>query len=145
MRLILPVVATLLLAACQRDAAPTTDSAASTPAPPATTPSPITPAPVPPPSTDIPPAFVDYAWRAVEGSGVEPGATYTFQRDGILIVSSPSGTPVRGNWRFVDGALTMTEDNIDYPTDIVAQDADHLHLRSNNPGGAVDLVLERVQ
>jgi hypothetical protein len=41
----------------------------------------------------------------------------------------------------VDGALTMTEEGVTYPTDILAMDAGHLNLRSHNPGGAVDIVL----
>jgi hypothetical protein len=35
----------------------------------------------------------------------------------------------------------MTEEGIAYPTDIVAQDAGHLTLRSHNPGGVVEIAL----
>jgi hypothetical protein len=125
MRLPATLACLLLLSACSNEAAPPADTTTATP-PPATT-----------------PAFTDIAWRADTGSGVEIGTTYTFKPDGTLIVDSPNGTPMTGAWRQVDGQLTMTEEGIDYPTDVLAQDADHLHLRSNNPGGAVELLLVR--
>jgi hypothetical protein len=143
MRLFLPAITVVLLAACQpsappADAADSADSAAASPSPDAAPPPPAAP------PVDTAPAFVDAVWRAEDGSGVETGTTYEFRRDGTLVVSSPHGTPLQGAWRLVDGALTMTEDGVDYATDVVAQDADHLHLRSHNPGGAVELVLVRV-
>jgi hypothetical protein len=138
MRLPATLACLLLLSACSNEAAPPADTTTATP-PPATTPAPeSTPPPAP-----APPAFTDIAWRADTGSGVEIGTTYTFKPDGTLIVDSPNGTPMTGAWRQVDGQLTMTEEGIDYPTDVLAQDADHLHLRSNNPGGAVELLLVR--
>jgi hypothetical protein len=139
MRLTALLFAVLLLSACSRDATP---PAAATP-PPATTPAPE-PAPIPtlPSPVTRAPTFVG-AWRADSGSGVEAGTRYFFDADGTLRIESPNGTPMVGAWRFVDGALTMTEEGIDYPTDIVAQDPAHLHLRSHNPGGVVELVLVR--
>jgi len=139
MRLPVLAVCVIALAACDRAAPPPVAAAP----PPAATPA---PPPAPPPVVPSPvasmPVFVG-AWHAVEGSGVEVGTRYTFQPDGTLLVEAPHGTPSSGAWRFVDGALTMTEEGIDYATDIVASDAQHLHLRSHNPGGVVELVLER--
>jgi type IV pilus biogenesis protein CpaD/CtpE len=133
----------LLLSACNSNTAP---SATDT-APPATetaSPAPVA-EPMPTPSIPIAkmPVFVNTPWRADVGSGVEVGTVYTFQADGTLLIASPHGTPARGTWRMLDDALTMTEEGIDYATDIVAQDADHLHLRSHNPGGVVELMLVR--
>jgi hypothetical protein len=140
-----PILATLLLlSACGRDAPPPADtpaSAATAPAPepaPAPTPTPVVPSPV-----TRAPTFVGAPWHAIAGSGVEAGTRYTFQPDGVLLVEAPSGTPAQGAWRYENDALTMTEEGIDYPTDIVSQDATHLVLRSHNPGGTMDLVLER--
>jgi hypothetical protein len=48
---------------------------------------------------------------------------------------------MRGRWSIIGGQLTMTEEGVTYPTDIVALDATHLTLRSHNPGGSVDIVL----
>ena len=140
MRLPAALTCLLLLSACANDAAPPADTAAATP-PPAATPA-AEPAPEPlPPAAEA--SFADVVWRADTGSGVEIGTTYTFKSDGTLVVDSPSGTPMTGAWKLVDGKLTMTEESIDYPTDVVAQDPEHLHLRSNNPGGAVELILVR--
>jgi hypothetical protein len=87
------------------------------------------------------PAFVDKVWHVAPASAQEPGTTYIFLGNGVLVIDSPHGTPMRGRWSYVDGALTMTEEGVTYPTDILAMDAGHLNLRSHNPGGAVDIVL----
>jgi hypothetical protein len=142
MRLPATVLCLLLVSACGRDAAP---PVAEGSAPPATAPAPepLPPPPMLPSPQAMAPAFVNTRWRADTGSGVEVGTFYTFNGDGTLLIEAPSGTPAFGAWRYVDGALTMTEEGIDYPTDIVAQDAEHVHLRSHNPGGVVELVLVR--
>jgi hypothetical protein len=143
MRLPACVLCLLLLSACGRDAAP---PVADAPAPASVSPTPApepAPPPVLPPPQAVAPAFVNTRWRADAGSGVAPGTRYTFQGDGTLLVEAPGGTPATGAWRYVEGALTMTEEGIDYPTDIVAQDPEHVHLRSHNPGGVVELLLVR--
>ena len=138
MRLPVVLVCLCALSACHRQAPPpVAEAAAPPPATPASAPPPVLPSPIARMPTFVGP------WRAIEGSGVEVGTRYTFQPDGTLLVEAPHGTPSRGAWRFVDGALTMTEEGVDYPTDIVVSDAGHLHLRSHNPGGVVELVLVR--
>ncbi|MGN6512433.1 MAG: hypothetical protein ACTHKZ_02505 [Lysobacteraceae bacterium] len=94
-------------------------------------------------SPDTPPPFVDTAWRVQPGSGVEAGTTYTFLRDGTLAIDAPHGTPARGSWRYAGGQLTMVEDGIAYPTDIVTLDATHFVIRSHNPGGVLEIAMER--
>jgi hypothetical protein len=144
MRLPVVLVCLVALGACAREAPPPAADATPPPITEATPPPATTPAPppvLPSPITRMP-VFVG-SWRAIEGSGVEAGTRYTFQPDGPLLVEAPHGTPSSGAWRLVDGALTMTEEGIDYPTDIVVSDAEHLHLRSHNPGGVVELVLVR--
>ena len=138
MRLTAAFAGLLLLTACSNEAPPPADSAApSTPSPAAE------PAPVPSTPIAVAPAFLGTVWRADTGSGVEAGTRYTFLADGSLLVEQPSGTPMHGAWRMVDGSLVMTEEGIDYPTEVVLHDAEHLHLRSHHPGGVVELVLVR--
>ena len=96
---------------------------------------------VTPPPSDASPAFVDTVWRVQPGSGVEAGTTYTFLRDGTLRIEAPHGTPAQGQWRYADGKLTMIEEGIAYPIDIVSLDATRFVLRSHNPGGAVDIAM----
>ena len=49
-----------------------------------------------------------------------------------------------GSWAVSDdGKLSMTEDGITYPTDLVVHDAEHITLRSHNPAGVVEIALVR--
>lgn len=131
----------VLLAACQ----PQTPPAAGAPAPVAgapAAPSTEAPAPAPMPAPASPPTFAGKVWRAAAGGAVEPGTTYAFLDDGTLIVDSPNGTPMVGAWAQADGRLTMTEEGITYPVDVLQLDASTFRLRSNNPGGAVEIALE---
>ena len=88
-----------------------------------------------------PAAFADKVWRVKSSSAVEPDTVYAFLSDGTLVIDSPNGTPMRGEWRFENGELTMVEEGRAYPTDILRLDASELHLRSHNPGAPVDIVL----
>lgn len=88
-----------------------------------------------------PAAFVDKVWRVKSSSAVEADTVYAFLSDGTLVIDSPNGTPMRGQWRYEGGKLTMVEDGQSYPTDILRLDASELHLRSHNPGEPVDIVL----
>ncbi|UTA54269.1 hypothetical protein L3D22_18575 [Lysobacter soli] len=96
-------------------------------------------APVAPEVT--PAAFVDKVWRVKSSSAVEADTVYAFLADGTLVIDSPNGTPMHGQWRFEGGKLTMVEEGQSYPTDILRLDASELHLRSHNPGTPVDIVL----
>ncbi|HEU0306387.1 MAG TPA: hypothetical protein VFR30_05415 [Lysobacter sp.] len=86
-------------------------------------------------------AFVDKVWRVQASTAVEPGSTYTFLADGTLVIDSPNGTPLQGSWNYDGGQLTMTEEGVAYPTDILKLDASTFQIRSNNPGGAVEITL----
>ena len=84
-------------------------------------------------------------WRVERRSdGGEIGSTYAFLADGTLVVDSPNGTPMTGRWAIDGGALSLTEEGIAYPTDLVVRDADHVTLRSHHPGGVVEIALVRV-
>lgn len=88
-----------------------------------------------------PSAFVDRVWKVESSSAVEPGTLYAFLSDGTLVIDAPNGTPTHGRWSFENGALTMIEEGIPYPVDILALDDGRMRLRSHNPGEPVDLTL----
>lgn len=88
-----------------------------------------------------PAAFVDRVWKVKESSAAEPGTVYAFLGDGTLIVDAPNGTPMVGRWSFDNGALTMVEEGVAYPTDILHLDAREFRVRSNNPGEPVLITL----
>ena len=138
-----------LLAACNANPPPSAPVEPATPSPQASTPAPeapTTPAPTPPSDTTPPadsttPAFVDKVWRVEAGGTVEAGTTYAFLNGGTLVIDAPHGTPMTGAWAYADGKLTMTEEGITYPTDIVSLDATHFTIRSHNPGGVVEIAM----
>ena len=139
------LLALALLSACSANTPPEATVAATssvaTPAPAAdASPGPAASAAMPAPAsvaTASTTAFVDKVWRVAPSAAQQPGTTYTFLSGGALVIDAPGGTPMTGEWRQVDGKLTMVEEGIAYPTDIVELDAAHLVLRSHNPGGAV--------
>ena len=153
----LSIAVLAVLAACNAHTpAPDADTTPSASAAMSTRPAPSAPARAPaatssmtpsappttaPATTDTAPAFVDTVWRAGTNTGVEAGSTYTFRRDGTLRMTAPHGTPSTGRWRYENGKLTMVEEGVAYPTDIVSQDATHLVLRSHNPGGSLEIAL----
>ena len=138
MRKLMSAASIILVSACKP--APST----SQPAEPAS----VEPAGAPAPAVvvaDTPAgtaAFVDKVWRVQASTAVEPGSTYTFLDDGTLVIDSPNGAPLHGSWSYDDGKLTMTEEGMAYPTDILKLDANTFQIRSNNPVGAVEITLE---
>ena len=149
MRMLLLSLTLLVLAACRADA-PAEAPVAAAPETTATTASPAVPAPAVAPApteAEATPAdpervLAGKVWRVERRSdGGDIGSTYAFLADGTLVVDSPRGTPMTGSWRADGGALSMTEEGIAYPTDLVVRDADHVTLRSHNPGGVVELAL----
>ena len=148
----LPAAIAVLLVACQPATPPTeaqtpveaqaTADTSKQPAMSTDQPTPVaTPAAPAAPVAPAPGAFVDRSWKVKESSAGEPGTVYAFLGDGTLIVDSPNGTPMVGKWTFEKGALTMVEEGIAYPTDILHLDANEFRLRSNNPGEPVLITL----
>ena len=139
MRLLTVLGSIALLAACQAQMPPPAEPAA----PAATTPPDATaaaPAPAPPVPAES--TFAGRVWRAQAGGAVEAGTTYAFLDDGTLVIQSASGTPMVGAWAQADGKLTMTEEGVTYPIDVLQLDERTFRLRSNNPGGAVEITLD---
>jgi hypothetical protein len=149
MRMTLLPLALVGLAACQGEAPPATSpDAAAGATPPATAPVDTGEdlgAPAPDAAASDPAAVLaGKTWRVERRSdGGEVGATYAFLADGTLVVDSAGGTPMTGSWRADGVALSLTEEGIAYPTDLVVRDADHVTLRSHNPGGVVEIALVR--
>ncbi len=144
MRKLMLATSFVALAACNANPPPAGPAEATTPRETPAAPAPATPAPsVTGATPEAPtadagrPAFVDRVWRVTSSSAVAAGSTYTFLGDGTLLMETPGGTPASGQWHYADGQLTMTEENITYPVDIVLLQDNRFTIRSNNPGGAV--------
>ena len=142
--------AILLAAGCTRTPA-ASEQAQDAPAPAAATQSSAPELETPPPMPTKgqgdaqAPAFTDKVWRVVSSTGVEPGTTYAFLADGTVVIENPIGNPPGyGRWSYQDGKLSIEEEGIAYPTDILRMDENRLELRSHNPGGTLDITLERV-
>ncbi|GAB3347550.1 hypothetical protein [Lysobacter tyrosinilyticus] len=139
MRKLMLIASIAVLSACRPAATPNkvaepkpaeTPASAATPA--------LTPADAAP---SVQTDFAGKVWRVQSSSAGEPGSTYAFLANGELVIDSPHGTPMHGQWRYEDGKLTMVEEGIAYPTDVVKLDAGTFQIRSHNPGGAVDITL----
>ena len=57
------------------------------------------------------------------------------------MITSPNSKPVFSAWTYKNNKLTMIEDSQEYPTDILSLTHDELRLRSNIPGGSVEILL----
>ena len=97
------------------------------------------------PTQAVTPAFAGKTWKVTQSSAVAPGTTYEFREGGTLVVSSPGSPPLEGTWAWREGNLTMTEEGITYPTDILALDETTFRIRSNNPGQPVEITMERAR
>ena len=56
-------------------------------------------------------------------------------------MTSPGSSPLEGGWRWHEGELTMTEEGITYPAEILALDEHTFRIRSHNPGASLELTL----
>jgi hypothetical protein len=92
-------------------------------------------------SMSAPVGFVNKVWKVKKSNAVTAGQIYVFLSEGTLVLASEHGTPTLGTWRSDPGGLTMVEDGVSYPTDIVRLTADEFVIRSHNPGEAVEITL----
>jgi hypothetical protein len=86
-------------------------------------------------------SFVNKVWRVHESSSVAPGMLYVFLSEGTLVIASPNGKPALGRWKYEGGTFAMVEEGIPYKTDILKLSKDEFKIRSNNPGGPVEITL----
>ena len=88
-----------------------------------------------------PPAFANRVWKVAKSSAGDPGTLYVFLGDGTLLITSAHGTPSLGRWEKRGDGLTVVEEGIRYPTDVLAMTADTFSIRMHSPGEPVTLVL----
>jgi hypothetical protein len=117
----------ILSVACREPATPSATSSAP---------------PVPAPARgDHGSAFVDRVWRVESSNAVAIGTTYVFVDGGVLLITGPGSTPAHGSWKLEAGRLTMIEEGLSYPTEILELAGDRMRLRMSNPGEPVELAL----
>ena len=135
MKHVLFFAAMLSLSGCNRPTPATADGSAALPVAASTS---VTSGPQP-----CKPAapFLDRVWRVRESSAVAPGTLYVFLSDGTLLVAAENQKPSFWRWTYVDGALTMIEESVAYPTDILTLSDKEFTIRSHNPGEAVLITL----
>lgn len=126
------LITALALSGCN---APATTTASATPPSAA-----ATPAAAAQPCQPAAP-FLNRVWRVRESSAVAPGTLYVFLSDGTLLVAAEKQKPSFWRWTYVDGALTMIEESVAYPTDILTLSDQEFTIRSHNPGEAVLITL----
>ena len=124
------VVSLLAFVACER----ADDSqSASTPAAEPTPAAPRAP-------TEADPSFVNKVWAVAESEQAELGSLRVFLSDGTLVMASPHAKPAFGTWRYDGGRLTMTEEGLDYPVDILALSERAFWIRIHSPGEPVEIL-----
>lgn len=128
--LALLVVALLALVACDRS-----DESKSAPAPAAA------PAPV---AAEAPaeskPSFVNRVWAVAESRQVAAGDLRVFLSDGTLVMTSSHATPAFGTWRTNGDRLTIIEEGLEYPTDILELNERAFRIRMHSPGEPVEIL-----
>jgi len=140
------LIAVAALSACSANSPPADTTTMAVPATPAVTPLPsakpaVETTTATPVAQGTAPAFADTPWKVTDSAGGQAGTIYTFAKDGSLVIDAPGGTPSTGSWSYAKGKLTMVEDGVAYPTDIVSLDGGHFVIRSHNPGGTVEIAM----
>jgi len=87
------------------------------------------------------PGFVNKVWEVSVSTGVAPGMLYVFLSDGTLVMSSPNSQAAVGAWAYRNGVFTMTEDSKEYTVDILGLSSEEFRIRSNHPGGSVEIAM----
>jgi hypothetical protein len=118
------IAALLMVAACSREA----DTAAAAYMPTAQPP-------------NVKPGFINKVWEVSVSTGVEPGMLYAFLSDGTLVMTSPHSKAAFGAWTYKNGSLTMIEESREYKVDILNLNHEELRLKSNHPGGSLEILL----
>ncbi len=103
------IVSLLALVACERsDDSKPRPAAAAEPAPAAAQ-----------AHAESAPTFVNKVWAVAESKRVAVGDLRTFLSNGTLVMASSHGAPAFGAWRHDGSRLTIVEDGMEYPTDIL--------------------------
>lgn len=95
------------------------------------------------PATTIDPAgFVNRVWRVAESPQVQEGSLRVFLSDGTLVMSSPYAEPAFGTWAMDGGELTITEEGLTYPVEILESSDQVFRIRIRGPGEPIDIRFE---
>ena len=88
--------------------------------------------------------FVDVVWKVAASPTVAVGTLYVFLSDGTLVITSPHSKPALGTWtRKEPTALTMIEEGVAYPVEILQLDREQFRIRVTNPGDPVEITFAR--
>jgi heat shock protein HslJ/uncharacterized membrane protein len=120
------------LAGCDRSEGPPPAAPAAPPVP--------AQAPAEPAPAEAAVSFVNRVWVVAESKQVERGALRVFLSDGTLVMTSPNSTPAFGQWRSEGGRLTITEENRNYPVDILGLSERAFRIRINGPGAPIEIL-----
>jgi hypothetical protein len=137
MKKLLLIVTALFVSACDHSPATAASEHAAAAAPDPS--SPVAAATARPCAPAAP--FIDRVWQVRESSAVAPGTIYIFLSDGTLVIAGDKQTPAFGRWTFENDALTMIEESVAYPTEILRLNNNEFTIRSHNPGEAVLITL----
>lgn len=85
--------------------------------------------------------FINRVWRVQTSSGVEPGTLYAFLSEGTLVIASPHGRPSLGSWKYSGDTLTLVEEGIPHPADVLTLTHHELRIRVHSPGPPLDITL----
>jgi hypothetical protein len=85
--------------------------------------------------------FINRVWQVRGSSAVEVGTLYTFLSGGTLVIASPHGTPSLGSWRYSGDTLTLVEEGLSHPADVLTLTPDEFRIRVRSPGPPLDITL----
>lgn len=95
-----------------------------------------------PAATVDPTGFVNRVWRVAESPQVQKGSLRVFLSDGTLVMADPHAEPALGTWAMDDGELTIMEEGLTYPVEIVELSEQMFRIRIRGPGEPVDIRFE---
>jgi hypothetical protein len=84
-----------------------------------------------------PASFINRVWAVTESEQVAAGDLRVFLAEGTLVMASSHATPAFGSWRYENGQLTITEESIEYPVDILELGEETFTIRMRGPGEPV--------
>jgi heat shock protein HslJ/uncharacterized membrane protein len=126
------ILSAFAFSACERRESPPSAPAPATPA--------EAPAQAAPKTAS--PSYVNRVWRVAESRQVARGALRVFLSDGTLVMTSPGSAPAFGQWNAEGGRLTITEEGLSYPVDVLELGEDAFRIRINGPGEPVEILFE---
>jgi hypothetical protein len=81
-----------------------------------------------------PATFVNRVWTIAESDHVSVGDTRVFLSGGTMVMTGPNSTPAFGTWQVKDGRLSITEEGLTYPVDVLELGQDVFRIRIRGPG-----------